>query len=320
MNYIFLIAGLVLLVNGADYLIEGSTSLAKRLRVPSLFIGLTVVAVGTSLPEFTVNMVSIFTNTTQIALGNIVGSNITNTLLVLGVVAIISLPKIAHSTVWREIPFSFLAAFVLLILVNFMPLKKNGMTYLTIIDGLVLLSFLVLFIYYLYKTAHKNRSELIDKKMEIELLTNKKTFLYIVIGMIGLYLGGSWTVDGAVAIAKYFGVSQFFISATVIALGTSFPELITSTKAALRNDSDLAVGNIVGSNILNIFWVLGTAAVIKPIVLPKGINIDIAFLIASSLLLFIFLFIGKKHSLEKWQGLIFISGYVFYIFFSIFRG
>ncbi|KKQ93853.1 MAG: Na+/Ca+ antiporter, CaCA family [candidate division CPR2 bacterium GW2011_GWC1_39_9] len=267
MSYIYLIIGLALLVKGADFLIDGSTSLAKRFKVPSLLIGLTVVAVGTSLPEFMINIFSAVQGQTEIAFGNVVGSNIANTFLILGLVAVIWPPKIAHATVWREIPFSLLAAAVLAILVNIPLVTINGVNHLGRVDGFILYAFLFFFLFYLYRSARSSKTDLIDEEMEIEVLTNTKTAAFIAIGIFSLYLGGTWTVDGAVAIARGFGASEFLISATIVAFGTSLPELITSVRAALRNDCDLAVGNVVGSNILNIFWVLGTAALIAPVML-----------------------------------------------------
>lgn len=320
MNYIYLAVGLALLVKGADYLIDGASALAQRFRIPSLIIGLTVVAVGTSLPEFVINLLSAIRGSTGIAFGNVVGSNIANTLLILGVAALIYPPKLQHSTVWREIPFSLLAALVLFAISNLPPigLSPQG-AFLSRADGLVLWSFLIAFIYYLYRSTVQSRADLVDERMEIETLPSNKITLFIIAGIISLYLGGSWTVNGAVAIARGFGISEFLISATVIAFGTSLPELITSTKAAYRKDSDLAVGNVVGSNILNIFFVLGTTALITPVAIPGTINIDSAFMIISSLLLFVFMFIGQKHTLSRWQGAIFVTGYIGYILLAIAR-
>lgn len=320
MDYFFLIVGLALLVKGADYLIDGATSLAKRVRIPSLIIGLTVVAVGTSLPEFIINIFSALRGATEIAFGNVVGSNITNTLLVLGTAAIIHPLRIGRSTVWREIPFSLLAAISLFTLANIPPLSTDGANFLTRLDGITLLLLLAIFLFYLYTSAFRSRADLINEKLEIEVLSNQKTVLYILAGIVGLYLGGSWTVNGSVAIARSFGLSEFLIAATIIAFGTSLPELITSARAALKHDSDLAVGNVIGSNILNIFFVLAITAIISPVTIPKGINIDLAFLMVSAILLFIFLFIGQKHVLSRSQGFIFILGYVFYILLSVFRG
>lgn len=320
MNYIFLAVGLALLVKGADYLIDGASALAQRFRIPSLIIGLTVVAIGTSLPEFVINLLSAIRGSTGIAFGNVVGSNIANTLLILGVTALIYPPKLQHSTVWREIPFSLLAALVLFAISNLPPIGLSGQdAFLSRADGLVLWSFLIAFIYYLYKSTVQSRADLVDERMDIEKLPSNKIALFIIAGVISLYLGGSWTVNGAVAIARGFGVSEFLISATVIAFGTSLPELITSTKAAYRKDSDLAVGNVVGSNILNIFFVLGTTALITPVAIPGTINIDSAFMIISSLLLFLFMFVGQKHTLSRWQGTIFVIGYIGYILLAIAR-
>lgn len=320
MNYFFLITGLTFLVKGADYLIEGSTSLAKRLGVPSLIIGLTVVAIGTSLPEFIINIFSAINASTELAFGNVIGSNIANTLLILGVVALIRPLKIAHSTVWREIPFSLLAAVTLALLVSLPITRSNdSMAFLTRADGFILFAFFGLFIFYLFRLAAKSRSDLVDRHMEIEVFSNMKTLTLIILGITGLYLGGNWTVNSAVSIARGFGASEFLISATIVAFGTSLPELITSTRAAFRNDSDLAIGNVVGSNVLNISWVLATTTMIAPVAIPQGINVDLVFLLVSAMLLFIFLFVGQKHILEKWQGVLFLLGYVSYIVVSVLR-
>ncbi|MCL6471202.1 MAG: calcium/sodium antiporter [Firmicutes bacterium] len=319
MAYVYLVIGLALLVRGADYLIDGSTSLAKRLGIPSLIIGLTVVALGTSLPEFIINVISALRGATGVAFGNVVGSNIANTLLILGTASLVNPLRIAHSTVWREIPFNLLAALVLLVISNIPPMQETGPSYIAKADGIVLLFCFVVFLFYLYNSAIKYRTNLVDEKLEIELLTPKKTTIYIVVGIIGLYVGGVWAVNGAVSIARSIGAPEFLISATIVAFGTSLPELITSIRAALRGDSDLVVGNIVGSNILNILFVLGITTIITPVVLPKGINTDLLFLIVSSFLFFAFMFVGQKHTLDRWQGFLFLSGYLAYIVLSIFR-
>lgn len=321
-EYILLIIGIAFLIKGADYLVKGSSSLAKKLGVPTLIIGLTIVAFGTSMPELIVNIISAINGTGEVAFGNIIGSNMANILLILGATALITNLKIQHSTTWKEIPFSFLAVIVLFIFSNIFFLDKLNINSLLRIEGIILLLFFAIFLYYVFELAKRNKSQLEDKKIEIEIEKHSGLVIFLMIlgGLIGLYFGGKWTVEGAVSIAQAFGLSQFLISATIVAIGTSLPELITSITAALKKDVDLAVGNIVGSNIFNIFWILGVTSVIRPIPFPSFINMDITILLFVTFLLFLFMFIGKKHELERWQGIVFLLIYVSYIIFIIMRG
>ncbi len=321
-EYILFVVGIVLLLKGADWLVEGSSSLAKKLRVPTLIIGLTVVAFGTSMPELVVNLIAAIKGEGAIAFGNIIGSNIANLLLILGITAIITQVKVNHSTTWREIPFSLLAAVVLFIFAtNAIPASgRFGAEYISRIEGIVLLGLFGVFLYYVLKKSRQSRANLIDTKIEIERLSKKKIFFYIAFGMIALYFGGQWTVNGAVALARLMGMSEYFISLTIIAIGTSLPELITSIMAAIKKDVDLAVGNVIGSNIFNILWVLGATSIIRPIAVPGLAIIDLYVLLGATCLLFMFMFIGKKHELDRWQGIIFVLLYALYILYVIFRG
>lgn len=315
LEYFLLLIGIFLLIKGADYLVDGSSSLAKKLGVSSLVVGLTVVAFGTSMPELIVNVLAAINGNTEVAFGNIIGSNIANTLLILGITALIVSIPVHKRTAWREIPFSILAVGVLFILSNDFLIDGVNTFSLTRIDGIILLLFFLIFIYYTFITAKSEGvSDAIDE------FTTKKSIFYVVLGIIGLYLGGKWTVDSAVIIAKNLGVSEFLISATVIALGTSLPELVTSVKAARKKHIDMAVGNVVGSNIFNIFWILGFTSVINPVPIPKFINADLIVLFSSSLLLFGILYLGKRHVIQKWQGGLFLGFYLLYVFFLIFRG
>lgn len=318
--YILFAVGIFLLVKGADYLVEGSTSLAKKLRVPTLIIGLTIVAFGTSMPELIVNIVSAIKGTGEVAFGNIIGSNISNILLILGIAALITNLKIQHSTIWKEIPFSLLAIIVLFVFSNVFFLDKLNINSLLRTEGIILLLFFVIFLYYVFELVKRKKLQFEDKKIEIKKHSGVVIFLMILGGSVGLYFGGKWTVEGAISIAQACGLSQFLISATIIAIGTSLPELITSITAALKKDVDLAVGNVVGSNIFNIFWILGVSAIIKPIPFPSFINIDLIILLFATLLLFLFMFVGKRHELERWQGIIFLLIYISYIAFIIIRG
>jgi len=320
MEYVLFILGIFLLVKGADYLIKGSSSLANKIGIPTLVIGLTIVAFGTSMPELIVNIFAAIRGSAEVAFGNIIGSNIANILLVLGLVAIIHPIKLKISTVWKEIPFSFLAVVVLFISSNYLLIDKINISSLTRVSGLIMLCFFIIFIYYSIEMAKKSRKELDKKDVGIKKYNNFKIFLMIMGGLIGLYFGGKWVVDGAIFIAQKIGISKFLISATIVAIGTSLPELVTGVVAARRKEDDLAVGNSVGSNIFNIFWILGITAIIAPVIIPNFINTDIIILGLITFLLFIFLFIGKRHEIERWQGIMFLLFYIAYIIFITIRG
>lgn len=319
-EYILFLLGIFLLVKGADYLVRGSSSLANKIGIPTLVIGLTIVAFGTSTPELIVNIFAAIRGSTDVAFGNIIGSNIANILLVLGLVAVIKPIKMEISTIWKEIPFSFLAIIVLFISSNYLLIDKINISTLTRASGLIMLCFFVIFVYYTVEMAKKSRKDLENKDLEIKKYNNTKIFLMIVGGLVALYFGGKWVVDGAVFTAQKLGLSQYLISATIVAIGTSLPELVTGIMAARRKEDDLAVGNVVGSNIFNIFWILGITAIIAPVIIPDFINTDIILLGLITLLLFIFLFIGKKHELERWQGFMFLLFYAAYIIFISIRG
>lgn len=319
-TYVLFAIGIALLIKGADFLVNGASSLAKRFGVPTLVIGLTIVAFGTSMPELIVNIISAIKGTTEVAFGNVIGSNISNTLLILGAMAIIYSLKVERSTIWKEIPFAFLAVLVLLIVSNDFIIDKVSVFSLTRVDGLVMICFFVIFLYYAFELARRNKAQLESEKIKIKTHKGHTIFFMIVAGLAGLFLGGKWTVEGAVYIAQQLGLSQFLISATIVAIGTSLPELVTSIAAALKKEVGLAVGNIVGSNIFNIFWILGITSIIAPVTIPGFINVDILFLVFVTFLLFFFMFIGRKHELQRWQGIAFVILYIGYIAFLIIRG
>jgi len=212
-----------------------------------------------------------------------------------------------------------LAIIVLFVVSNDLVIDKIEILSLTRVDGFILLLFFVIFVYYIIEAAKGSRAE-VGESLDIVKMSNRKITLLIVFGTLGLFVGGKWVVDGAVLIAQSFGVSDFLIGATVIAIGTSLPELVTSVKAAMRKDLDLVVGNIIGSNIFNIFWILGLVSVVAPVNIPSNINFDVVFLGLSTALLFAFMFLGKKHHLEKYQAVLFIIMYVVYLAVIIFRG
>jgi len=320
LEYILFVVGIFLLIKGADYLIDGASSLAKKFRVPTLVIGLTIVAFGTSMPELVVNVIAALGGNGDIAFGNIVGSNISNILLILGATAIIMNLRVQHSTTWKEIPFSLLAAIILFLFVSSFTLNKLVSDSIFRFEGVILLLFLSIFIYYVVELARRNRSQMQDDKLEIKKLSYFKIIIYILGGFIALYFGGKWVVDGAIVLAKLFGMSEYFISLTIVAIGTSLPELVTSITAGLKGDMDMAIGNVIGSNIFNIFWILGISSIITPIKIPTFAIFDLAVLLGATILLFVFMFLGKKHELERWQGVIFVLFYVAYIIYLIIRG
>lgn len=318
--YLLFIIGIGLLLKGADYLVEGSSSLAKKLKIPTLVIGLTIVAFGTSAPELVVNIVSAINGSGDVSFGNIIGSNMANLLLILGISAAITNLKVQRSTVWKEIPLSFLSVILLLVFLLVPFFGNNGAEYLSRIDGYILILFFIIFLIYTFNLAIKNRNQLNPQELEIKNHPNLIIITMVLGGLASLYFGGQWVVNGAVYAARQLGVSEFLISATIIAVGTSLPELITSIVAAKRGNADLAIGNVVGSNIFNILWILGITAIISPIKFPSGILFDMIALLLVTALFFLFMFIGKKHELERWQGVIFILLYLVYISTLIIRG
>lgn len=313
LTIILLVAGFLLLIKGADLLVDGSSSIAKKFGISDLIIGLTIVAFGTSAPELVVNVVSASQGNSDIAIGNILGSNIANILLILGITAIVAPIAVQRSTVWREIPFALLAVLMLGIMAN--DVFIDGMQYSIISksDGLVLLGFFVVFLYYIFGSARKNIQEYGDDDNNTKQFGVMKSVFLIIGGLIGLVLGGKWVVDSAVALATLWGMSEAVIGLTVVAIGTSLPELATSVVAAIKGKTDIAIGNVVGSNIFNVFWILGLTSFIIPLPFSVSSNIDIFANIAATFLLFLWMFVGKKHRIERWQGIVFVVLYLAYL-------
>lgn len=316
MTYLLLLLGFVFLIKGADLLVDGSSSIAKRFGVSDLIIGLTIVSFGTSAPELLVNIIASLNGAGDIGIGNILGSNIANIFLILGVSALIYPLKVKRQITWKEIPLNFLAALVLFVMANDALIDGASESLLTRIDGLILFSFFAIFMYY---TVHLARSE----KHLVEATASRpfwKAGLMTIVGILGLAYGGQWVVDGAVQIASSFGLSEALIGLTIVAVGTSLPELATSGMAAYKKNTDIAIGNVVGSNIFNIFWVLGLSAVIKPLPFAEIINTDILVFLAATVLLFIFSFTNGKQQIARLEGGIFLFAYIAYIVFLVFRG
>lgn len=315
LSFLILFAGFFILIKSAGYLVDGSSSLAKTLNISNIAIGLTVVAFGTSAPELVVNIFASIQHKSDMVFGNIIGSNIFNILFVLGVSGLIRPLIILKSTIRKEIPFALLGSILLLFLVNDARIF-NSINILSRFDGLLLFGFFILFIIYAFRIS-KVAPE--DKNFNFKKLSLKKSALFVVLGIIGLCLGGKVVIDSSVSICRAFNISEKLISLTVISIGTSLPELVTSIVATFKRNNDIAVGNVVGSNIFNIFAILGISAVISPLPYNCVLNFDILVMIIATLFLFIFMFIGTRKKLDRWQAFLFLVFYVLYVSYIYFR-
>ncbi len=315
-QFLFFILGFVFLIYGGSFLVDGASSLAKHFKTSDLVIGLTIVSFGTSAPELMVNVVSSIEAKGDITIGNIIGSNIANILLILGTSSLISPIRVKSSTIWKEIPLSMLAVVVLFILSNDTFVNGNYENIISRSDGLILLCFFTIFLSYIVTLSKQN--------IEEEIIPSKygklTSFSFFIIGLLGLILGGKMVVNSGTAIAKNIGVSEALIGFTLIAIGTSLPELFASAIAAYKKNSDIAIGNIVGSNIFNIFWILGVSSIIRPIPFSSIFNLDIVFLIISSSFLFLLMFTEKKYTLHKKEGILFLILYGLYLTYLMLRG
>jgi len=315
-HLVLIAVGLAILVFGAEILVRGASSISKKLGIPSLVIGLTVVAFGTSAPELVVNLTSAFKGASEIAVGNIIGSNIANILLILGTSALIINLKVQRSTVWKEIPFALLAAIAVLLMTADNALDGSAVNVISRSDGLVLLGFFAIFMYYtvaLFKNGGADQEE-------IKIYPNHISTLMILAGLFALFFGGNLLVQEATALAKLAGLSDLLIGLTIVAIGTSLPEFATSVIAAKKGQPDIAIGNIVGSNIFNIFFILGVTGSISPIPVASNAFASIVVCIIVTTLLFFALFVGKKHTLERWQGVLFLVLYLLYSIFLVYQG
>jgi cation:H+ antiporter len=298
-------------------LVHGSASLAKIMGIPSLVIGLTVVAFGTSMPELTVNIFSALRGTADIAIGNIIGSNIFNILLILGISAAIVPLKVKNSTVRKEIPLALLAMVLLFLLTNDVFFNKASFNALDRTDGFAFIGFFIIFLYYVFELS---RSGSEGKAEEVKTYSSSFSAVLTLSGLVFLFFGGKLLVEQAIILAKILGVSEALIGLTIVAAGTSLPELATSVVAAIHHYDDIAVGNIVGSNIFNAFFILGITSIILPLPFNPQANIDVIVGIAATFLLFIAMFIGTRHKLDRWQGILFVLFYLVYIIYLVQRG
>ncbi len=307
LQFVLLAIGLLLLVKGADWLVDGASVLAKKYNVSDLAIGLTIVAFGTSAPELVVNAVAASGNFPDIVFGNIIGSNNFNLFAILGIAGLITPLAVQSSTVWKEIPFSLLAAIVIFLLANNYFLVDPP--HLSRYDALILLA---LFAGFLYYVATQLKSDPSVEKIESKDYSNLKIWVLILAGLAGLVGGGKLVVDNAVAMAESLGVSEKIIGLTIVAAGTSLPELATSVVAALKKNADIAIGNIVGSNIFNVFLILGVSGMIRPLDYNPAFNTDIYLLVGGTIFLFFAMFTGRRQQLGRWEAIILLSVYLLY--------
>lgn len=303
-----LVVGFVLLIKGADFFVEGSSAVAKMLKVPSIIIGLTIVAMGTSLPECAVSITASMTNNNALAVSNAIGSNIFNLMVVCGFCALFNPLAVEKSTLLKEFPFSVICG-ILLLVGGYLGMELGRA------DGLILLAVFVCFLFWMVRSAMKARANASDE--EYETLPVWKCIVFIVGGIIAIKFGGDFVVDGASTIAAKVGLSQNLIGLTIVACGTSLPELVTSVVAARKNELDMALGNVIGSNIFNILFVLGIASTISPIAFITENIIDIVILTAMSLLVWIFGWTKKR--LDKPEGIIMLLMYAAYLVYICIR-
>lgn len=312
-----LLVGLPLLLAGGHYLASGAGALALRLRIPQLTVGLTIVAMGTSAPELAVSLLAAMGGSSDIAMGNVVGSNLANLLLILGAVGIMRPLTLTASIRWREIPFMLLSVLVLAALVNDSYLSGTGPDILGRGEGLALLGFFAIYMYYVVTVA---RSSGMQADEGVPVLSLPVSLIMSVGGLIALIAGGKLTVSGASGVALAMGASEALVGLTIVAIGTSLPELVTSLAAARQGNADLAVGNVVGSNIFNIFWILGVSSCVSPVSFNTQLNADLGVLFVGTMLFFLFTYTGKRHTVDRFEAFLFIAIYAGYVGYLAVRG
>jgi len=312
--YLLLPFGFILLIYGANLLVNNASSLAKSFNTPDIVIGLTIVAFGTSSPELIVNIFAAVDKNSAIALGNVAGSNLFNIMVILGVSAVAARLQVKSNTTWIEIPLCLLSALVLLVMANDSFTDPGASSVISRADGIILIFFFLIFLAYNIQMAIKgDTSEDVNVKLQGKL----KSSILLIAGLAMLVAGGRMIVVSAVDIAQNLGITERIIALTIISAGTSLPELATSLVAALKKKSDIAIGNIVGSNIFNVFLILGVTSVIHPVALTQGAFIDLALNVLVSFILFAFIFMGKGRSIDRREGIIFLFLYAIYIAFLI---
>ena len=308
LEILFIIIGFVLLIKGADYLVEGASNIAKKFHIPEIIIGLTIVSIGTSMPELFVSLTSALEGYSDMAMGNVIGSNVCNLLLILGLSSVIRTIKFQENTKKYEIPMCFIISIIFMLLCNI----GDGISR---IDALLLLVLFIGFISYTIVMGLKSqKEETKEEKKEIVKINIVKNIIYVIGGIVALKYGGDFVVDNAVSIANRFNLSEKLISLTILAVGTSLPELVTSVTAAFKGNSDIAIGNIIGSNIFNMLLIIGASALIKPIIYNTSYNLDMVVLLIGTILLMLFPSFSKsKNEMHKKNGLSYLGLYAAYL-------
>lgn len=311
LQILLLIVGFVMLIKGADWFVDGAAGLARKMGIPQLVIGLTIVAMGTSAPEAAVSISAALQGTADIAIGNVVGSNILNILIILGITALIRSIKIQKSTLWIEIPFMIVITIILILL------GRSG-SVVSLVEGIILLILFVAYLTYLFILSKKgNLQDEAEEEEEKKPIKNKVWFQIIMLvgGGIVIVLGSNITVNAATAIAEAVHISERFIGLTIVALGTSLPELVTSVVAARKGNADIAIGNIVGSNIFNILFIIGLSSLITPVIYPATFLIDGIVAVLAGVLLFVSVLKGRE--LKKVWGIVFLVAYAAYFVYLV---
>lgn len=310
-SIVLIIIGFVLLIKGADFLVEGSSNVAKRFHIPEIIIGLTIISIGTSMPELFVSITSALDGYPDMAIGNVIGSNIVNLLFILGLSSIIKSVAFKRETRLIEIPICLFVSIAFMIICNIGQDVSR-------LDGIILIALFILFIIYTIVMAFKGEEfdkedDNVEEEKEAKKGSTLKDVLFIVLGIVALKVGGDLAVDNAVNVAKILGLSEKIISITILAIGTSLPELVTSVSAAIKGKSDIAIGNILGSNIFNMLLIIGTSSLIKPIVYNMSYNKDMIILIAGTAILSLFPLIPPKNKMSRMNGVIYVIMYLGYM-------
>ena len=312
-SLLLVVAGFMFLIFGANWLVNGASALAKKYNVSDLAIGLTIVALGTSAPELVVNIISSVNGYSDLVLGNIIGSNNFNLFIVLGLLALILPIKVQSSTAWKEIPISLFVSVLLLFLIN--DFQFSGKTYSSRIDGFIMLGLFCLFLYYVFHQMKKEP----QTQTKVNQKSAIKVWGLIIVGLTGLIAGGQLVVENSVNIANEIGVSEKIIGLTIVAVGTSLPELVTSIVATTKKNSDIAIGNLIGSNIFNILLILSISSIINPIEYNSKFNLDLFIMIAGTFLLLMFMISGKNKTLDRWEAAILFSFYIVYTIYLVMK-
>lgn len=314
--YLFLIIGFIFLIKSAQILVDGAIAIAKKLNVSPLVVGLTIVAFGTSLPELILNITANLKGAGDLALGNIIGSNINDILIVIGLAALIQPIKIRAGVAYKEIALGFLAIVALFLLANNLFLNGSGATFIGRVDGLLLIMLFSSFIYYVIGLAKNHQGEWPAHDAK-----SYQAIIYIFLGVAGLAMGGYFVISSALAIADKFGLSQSLIGLTILSIGTTLPEIITSLVAAIKKNADLAIGNIIGSVVFNALFIVGLSALIKPLAYNDRLNADFMVSAGATLILFWFMFNGKKEkNVSRWEGFGLLYLYAIYFIYLVWRG